>query len=116
MRLRDIKIGGWYKVVDPFGGTKKAEVIGLIPGERALISVRYERSRNAVPKRPNEVVEPWAKEEARQTKVKAHREGKQPKPLYDVKTDIRTVLDYLRRGFVSDQVSKAMIRMCDYAG
>lgn len=116
MRLRDIKIGGWYKVVDAFGGTKKAEVIGLLPGERASVSVRYERSRNAVPKTPAQIVEPWAKEEARQAKVKAHREGKQPKPLYDVKTDIRTVLDYLRRGFVSDQVSKAMIRMCDYAG
>ena len=33
MRLRDIKIGGWYKVVDAFGGTQKAEVIGLLPGE-----------------------------------------------------------------------------------
>lgn len=116
MRLRDIKIGGWYKVVDAFGGTKKAEVIGLIPGERALISVRYERSRNAVPKRPNEVVEPWVKEEACQIKVKAHKEGKQPKPVHDVKVDIMTVLDYLKRGFVSDEVGKAMIRLRYYAG
>jgi len=116
MRLRDIKIGGWYKVVDAFGGTKKAEVIGLLPGERASVSVRYERSRNPVPKRPNEIVEPWVKEEARQAKVKAHREGKPPKPVHDVKDDIRTVLDYLKRGYVSDNVSKAMNRLRDYTG
>lgn len=113
MRLRDIKIGGWYKVVDAFGGTQKAEVIGLLPGERASVSVRYERRKNAVPKRPDEIVEPWGKEEARQAKVKA--QGKQPKPVHDVKTDIRTVLEYLKRGFVSDEVSKAMNRLRDYA-
>ena len=115
MRLKDIKIGGWYKVVDAFGGTQKAEVIGLLPGERASVSVRYERRKNAVPKRPEEIVEPWGKEEARQAKVKAHREGKQPKPVHDVKTDIRTVLEYLKRGFVSDEVSKAMTRLGKYA-
>lgn len=116
MRLRDIKIGGWYKVVDAFGGTKKAEVIGLLPGERASVSVRYERRKNAVPKRPNEIVEPWVKEEARQAKVKAHREGKVTKPTPGVKDDIKTVLDYLKRGFVSDEVGKAMIRLRYYAG
>lgn len=115
MRLRDIKIGGWYKVVDAFGGTQKAEVIGLLPGERASVSVRYERRKNAVPKRPDEIVEPWGKEEARQAKVKAHQEGKATKPTPGIKDDIKTILAYLSRGFVSDDVSKSMTRLGKYA-
>lgn len=115
MRLRDIKIGGWYKVVDAFGGTQKAEVIGLLPGERASVSVRYERRKNAVPKRPNEIVEPWAKEEARQAKVKAHQEGKATKPTPGVKDDIKTILAYLSCGYVSNEVRESMTRLGKYA-
>ena len=115
MRLKDIKIGGWYKVVDAFGGTQKAEVIELLPGDRASVSVRYERRKNAVPKRPDEIVEPWGKEEARQAKVRAHREGRATKPTPGIKDDIKTILAYLSCGYVSNKVRESMTRLGKYA-
>ena len=115
MRLKDIKIGEWYKVVDVFGGTRKAEVIGLLPGERASVSVRYECSRNTVPKTPAQIVEPWVKEEARQAKVKAHQEGKATKPTPSLKEDIKTVLAYLSYGYVNNEVRESVTRLKKYA-
>lgn len=115
MRLKDIKIGGWYKVVDAFGGTQKAEVIGLLPGKRASVSVRYEQTRNAIPKTPAQIVEPWGREEARQAKVKAHREGRATKPTPGVKEDIKTILAYLSCGYVSNEVRESMTRLGKYA-
>ena len=90
MRLRDIKIG-WPRWLTPSGNAKGGGH-RTATGRRASVSVRYERRKTQCQSDRMRSLNRGQREEARQTKVKAHREGKAAKLTPGVRTISRPFL------------------------